>query len=272
MREKARLRKKEEARERQQIPVLIDSESHIKNFPNVNHERVLRKTETHELIERTFTTQPKYRRRIRRGHTIIIERCKDIMQALWQDNFRVRCTKKDLDRMVFLCAGGDYRTRNKYIGYYREQARELVDGYLQRLGFIQRIGGSARNGVYLLNHFKVNRDYHVKQAKISPIRAPNNESMPCINKMCVSNREDKEQHVAMAVTVASDGNELINNNNIPTHTQKSKVKVKHNRYASEHIELDYKNMTYLDLLAKAKILDSEPDRSTSVKEVDSSAE
>lgn len=206
----------------------VVAETNGEFFGQRKRERVLRKTETHELIERTFTTEPKYRRRIRRGHTIVIERCKDVMEGLWQDGYRKKCTKKDLDRMVFLCAGGDKRTIRKYIGYYRTRARRYVPGYLQRLGYIEKITGHGLKAIYILNHFKVNRSYHYQQTRI-PSKPPLSSSDECVEskeKMFVCKGCGEEHTEGMENGDVETPLVVDSSSSSGAHTQNSRVKVK----------------------------------------------
>jgi hypothetical protein len=183
-----------------------------------------------------FTTEAKYFRRIRRGHNITIERCKDIMESFYPAK---TVSKAQLENMVAQCVGMDYRTIKRYVGfsiYSRGKGGDPdrfvkhIQGYLERLYYIQE---AEKPNVFVLNHNLVERDYHVENRVLSSI---NEESIPkvSIDKMCVcSDREASERGEAKENDVRHTS--TTTNNNNTTHTQISRVKVRHSPYASEHI-------------------------------------
>jgi hypothetical protein len=90
-------------------------------------ERILRKTVTHEVIEqlpsvekgptaqKTFTTEPKTRRHVRRS--ISGNRARDFMQHLWRKGFRKTCHYKALKiQFIQKFETNDPRVVEKYIG------------------------------------------------------------------------------------------------------------------------------------------------------------
>jgi hypothetical protein len=90
-------------------------------------ERILRKTVTHEVIEKlptkergsttekAFTTQPKTRRHAR--HSISGNRCRHFMLHLWRQGFRESCHYKALRIQFIRCfETNDARVIEKYIG------------------------------------------------------------------------------------------------------------------------------------------------------------
>ena len=116
-------------------------------------EKILRKT--YEIIERSFTTEPKIKR-IRRGHTIIIERCQQVMEHLWDMGFTYNAvvSSQPIENAVFYCVGGDYRTIKKYVGFavtirrgndYEPSQTKRVPGYLEKLHYVDKTG----KGLYL---------------------------------------------------------------------------------------------------------------------------
>ena len=135
-------------------------------------EKILRKT--YEIIERSFTTEPKIKR-IRRGHTIIIERCQQVMEHLWDMGFTYNAvvSSQPIENAVFYCVGGDYRTIKKYVGFavtirkgndYEPSQTKRVPGYLEKLHYVDRTG----KGLYVLRHESVPLPYHYNEELIPP--------------------------------------------------------------------------------------------------------
>ena len=123
-----------------------------------NKERIFERTLTERVIEKPFTTEPRFR--IYRGHTITIRRCYNIAKHLKQCGFKTGDILKDddVDNAVFHCVGGDYRTAKRYKGYdifsrpkfaqgaMVEPGRYIkhVKGYLERLHILTREGNGYR--------------------------------------------------------------------------------------------------------------------------------
>jgi len=134
---------------------MINSNSQGKSFA---HERIVERTLTERVIEKPFTTEPRFR--IYRGHTITIRRCYNIAKHLKQCGFKTGDILKDddVDNAVFHCVGGDYRTAKRYKGYdifsrpkfaqgaMVEPGRYIkhVKGYLERLHILTREGNGYR--------------------------------------------------------------------------------------------------------------------------------
>lgn len=178
-------------------------------------------------LQRSFTTEPKYRRRIRRGHTIVIRRCQEIMQHLWQTDHRTKLVRKeDLEAAVFYCAGGDYRTLRKYVGfdiYKKGNIQKNVKGHLQRLRYVEKVG----NGKYRLNHYAVPLNYHYQEGLVPPLPSPFPREMNIVSsskdEMCVRSgglevegRGHGEEHERDVITSIKQ-----QNNNNTTHTNQS---------------------------------------------------
>jgi len=142
---------------------------------------------------RVFTTASKGFR-IRRGRTIIIRRCKDIMRHLWQTNHRRTVTQGDLDQAIFFCAGGDYRTIRRYRGFYLPKAMRSVPGYLQRLRYIERVGFKEGQLWFLLNHETL--PYYSKQVNFGAPSGANNDRLHSqAENVCVQGRAESQRQV-----------------------------------------------------------------------------
>jgi len=178
-------------------------------------------------IQKTFTTEPKTSRRIKRGHTTILWRCQDVMESLYRNlGLKDQATLKEIQDEVFLCCGGDYRTVRKYVGsnkVLKSGATKHYNGYLEKVGYIKRV----KPNLFKLYHLKVSRPYHYTESlPLSPsppstfdeivmqaggkIIQRRNVCVPVIN-----NEElGKTSEEAKAI-------KLINNNNNNTHTNRS---------------------------------------------------
>ena len=172
----------------------------------------------------SFTTEPKTRKKINFGYTIIGERCKNVMEHLWSLGIKELATYDVLENAVALCVGMDRRTIRRYIGFAvvnkKNGGRSWVKGYLERLGLIERF----KNGNYFVNHFKVNRDYHYEITPLSAtltspfvdeshkVKMTKDDLCVCLDKPS-SERGFGEK--AFHPTI-----ETINNNNNNTHTLK----------------------------------------------------
>ena len=182
----------------------------------------LRESETKQTA--VFTTESKGFR-IRRGHTIIIRRCKDIMRHLWQTAHKGSATREIIDQAIFFCAGGDYRTIRRYRGFYLSKAQKYIPGYLQRLRFIERVG--ERNGqiLYLVNHRTL--PYFRKQANFSAPSGSKSDSHTSKVKMCVGNSQGQQRHgerLKQHSTVKTQYNNTTTHTNRSSESKKSKQK------------------------------------------------
>lgn len=166
-----------------------------------------------------FTTEGT-RFRIRRGHTIIIRRCKAIMRLLWQTNHRQIASEEEIDQAIFYCAGGDFRTLGRYRGFYSNRSMKSVDGYLQRLRYIEKAKGRTKNGcpLYFVNHQTL--PYYTRQAVFSPFQSPTRGDRPHIQSknVCVQERAEGNHEVTLE---QSPSIEKQTNNNNYTHTNQS---------------------------------------------------
>lgn len=102
-------------------------------------ERILRKTVTHEVIEKlptkergyttekAFTAQPKTRRHIR--HSISGNRCRKFMLHLWRHGFRESCHYRAL--------------RIQFIQCFETNDARVIDKYVGRPASIRRYSGST---------------------------------------------------------------------------------------------------------------------------------
>jgi len=109
----------------------------------------------------------------RRRQSPILRKCEDLMQALWEDGYRLQIPWNVLRDYVERVCGGFRTTVTDYMGRlaipYRSRGREgcircgAKKGYLERFGFIER----AKNPkIVFLLHERVGRDYHVKQTNV----------------------------------------------------------------------------------------------------------
>lgn len=180
-----------------------------------------------EIIYRSFTTEPRIRR-INFGYTISSERCKNVMEHLWNMGLKELATYEVLENTVALCIGMDRRTIRRYIGFpitnRKNGATSWVKGYLERLGYIERV----KNRNYLLNHFKVNRDYHCETVPLSATLTSRfvDESQKVAKEvMCVRLEErrstEREEFEERKTFLASTIEKINNNNNNNTHTNRS---------------------------------------------------
>jgi len=168
-------------------------------------------------IERSFTTEPK-RFRIKRGHTIVSKRCKDVMESLYKNHkLKETCDRDTLENEIFLCAGGDYRTIRKYLGFcisFKNGGRKKIKGYLERLRFIETVNPK----LFLLNHWRVNRPYHYQES-LSP-----NPPLPTFDEIQDSHRKNvcvqelADENVRGCGVEAKASILIKNNNNNNTHT------------------------------------------------------
>lgn len=102
-------------------------------------ERILRKTVTHEVIEKlptkergpttekAFTTQPKTRRHVR--HSISGNRCREFMLHLWRHGFRESCHYEAL--------------RIQFIQRFETNDVRVIEKYTGRPGSTKRYAGST---------------------------------------------------------------------------------------------------------------------------------
>ncbi len=181
------------------------------------------KMEYREITYKSFTTEPRIRR-INFGYTISSERCKNVMEHLWSLGIKDLATYDMLENAVSLCVGMDRRTIRRYIGFpitnKKNGATSWVKGYLERLGYIERV--KARN--YVLNHFKVNRNYHYETIPLSatltlPFVDESQQVVKEVMCVCLEDRHSSERGFggkAFHPTI-----EMINNNNNNTHTNRS---------------------------------------------------
>ena len=197
-------------------------------------ERIFRKT--FEVIERPISTATEQASftiesksfRIRRGKTTVIRRCQEIMHMLWDmghKHFAI-VTPQFLQNAVFWCAGGDYRTAKRYIGFNKTMKKGKhkenvghIPGYLERLHYAERMN----NGKYRLNHEIVPLPYHHEQKQLVPPQTPlpnSNEASSSIVKMCVRkgvNGSNVEDHEGEALASIYNYNKQQHN----THTNRS---------------------------------------------------
>lgn len=203
-------------------------------------ERILRKTTIFEAISRPFTTEPKIRR-IRRGHTIVIRRCKEIMKHLWQCGHKIIISRNDLDNAIFYNAGGDYRTLKRYRGFdVYSKGRKLdpprllkhIPGYLERLRYIQRFG----NGKYRIFHENVPLDYHCEQVVFStPLGVNMNGNM---SKMEMCACEGEKDRMGVTDVVASTTTKKQQTTTHHPHTNLERC-VKHGKNEPSHQRRDH---------------------------------
>jgi len=188
-------------------------------------ERILRKA-----LGQPFTTEPKHR--IRRGYTIVIRRCKEIMKHLWQCGHRTFVSQDDLDQAIFFNAGGDYRTLKRYRGFeIYSRGRKLdpprrlkhVPGYLERLRYIQRVGA----GKYRVFHEYVNLSYHREQTVFSRVFGSKMKGHSFKPEMCVC--EGEKDRIGVTDVLASPT--TTKNQQTTTHTPHTNLKrcVKHRK-------------------------------------------
>lgn len=157
------------------------SQDKLKRFSSTisgeNKEHILRKTLIYEDIERPVPrlvvqpTFPKWKRRKRRK-SVILTRCEDLMEALWEDGYHYQTTWDVLRHYIVVMVGGFRTTVTDYLGkrakYYRSRGREGVlkkaakKGYLERFGFIVKVSPKLVN----LLHVNVDRPYHYEQTNI----------------------------------------------------------------------------------------------------------
>jgi hypothetical protein len=187
------------------------------------------------ISQKSFTSEPKIYR-IRRGHTIVIRRCQDIMKHLWQMGLRHRAivTKDVLEGAIFYCAGGDYRTVRKYTGFdivlEPSKALKHIPGYLEKLRYADRIGG----GKYYLRHTAVPLPYHYSEKFYPPSPRPKSMNVQQSNPvLCVRS--------GSGGSVVSEGAFDVAEDNVPT----TKLNKKQN------------NNTHTNQLSKSKLCDNE---------------
>lgn len=168
-------------------------------------EHILRKA-----LGQPFTTESKHR--IRRGYTIVIRRCKEIMKHLWQCNHKTFVSQDDLDQAIFFNAGGDYRTLKRYRGfelYSRgrkdEPRRRLkhVPGYLERLRYIKRVGALK----YQVLHEVVDLSYHREQTVFSRVFGSKMNSHISKLEMCVCKGEKDGMEEKEAIAPSTTKNQ-----------------------------------------------------------------
>lgn len=123
---------------------------------NEPKERILRKTTTHELIERTFTTGRKPRTiiNISRKGSIVKERCRqltDMALTLYPDR---KIGHADLAYLITSSIGGDRATIRAYMGYNGYVKHSTCGnmsivlgkkrrGYLETFGFMHKVNLST---------------------------------------------------------------------------------------------------------------------------------
>lgn len=237
---------------------------HIKPLlsPQPNKERILRKTL--EVIERpvtqhvtetqkTFTTEPKSFR-IRRGHTIVIRRCKQIMKHLWQMGFRhgALVRREPIGAAIFYCAGGDYRTIKKYLGFRRVLRKGnylnppqtiYVPGYLERLHYFER----AKQGNYRLCHEAVSLPYHYEEGLF--LRAPLGPNSECASSkevLCVRREAEESKRFGYGEGPMGPTNNL--------------QQQQHNTHTNQLSESNARSLTPEEQAILKATLGDEPDR------------
>lgn len=191
--------------------------------------------------QQVFDTTPKIS--IRRGRTITLRRCQEVMKNLWQRGYRTICEHEQIKSAVFFCVGQDYRTLRAYAGYNRtiKKARKFSPaltvwekGYLEKLRYIRR----SKNAQWLLFHEVVPLTYHNEQTRLLFPPAPphhNKNEYITVKEATTERIESREKPVTLEkhskdvlcvyntgdATLGSNGNNGNNgnNNNSDTHTK-----------------------------------------------------
>jgi len=171
----------------------------------------------------TFTAKPKTFR-IRRGKTIVIRRCQEVMHHLWMMGLKNRVRHEPIESAIFYCVGGDYRTIKKYLGFritlrkgnaIEPPQTRWVQGYLERLHYIDRAG----NGEYVLRHECVPLNYHYEEKFdfLAHSECPNEESSSSKEEMCVCGEAEESGCCEHGLEAIASGKKETNKQN--THTK-----------------------------------------------------
>jgi len=168
-------------------------------------ERILRKTTTHELIERTFTTEPKPKPRttinIGRKGSIVKERCRQLTEMALTLYPSRKIDRDDLTYLITSSIGGDRATIRAYMGY---------NGYVKHshTGSLSVVIGKKRRG-YLETFgymHKANLNTWVIHAQTTlPLESndPSGIRLPNLNETTLGN------DIAESSKVISDTNKVV---------------------------------------------------------------
>jgi len=229
-------------------------------------EKIIRKTVTHELIEKTFTTESKHKPKttikINRKGNIVKEKCRqltEIVLNLFPDRI---ISHKDLAFLVMDKIGGDRGTIRAYMGYngYVKHSNSgnlsIVIGK-KRKGYLETFGFMTRKGMKWIIH---------AQSQLLPPHTPLSLNNECVSKNYSKENFSLSQSPTLQINTErlsdcrgqgdseceTDSSSKINNNNNTERERNFTPKI-----IGKIESITDKNLEFLERLAKATPVEDE---------------
>lgn len=131
--------------------------------------------------DKRFSTASKTTININRKHSIVKEKCNQLMKMMWDLGYRNKIPHGDLRYLICEYIGGDRGTVRAYLGFRGRVQHNIFgskvigimrEGYLQIFGYAERKNAKA----WILSHKNVPLPYHYKEELIPPVPPlPNND-------------------------------------------------------------------------------------------------